>query len=342
MPVVDRGAELHARVGTLPGGLGDLTEEVASLDGLDRLTRRAGDKLPIGVVDDGLHELVSNPDRVVGILILDGVNIGAVEAHIEPGDFEGPRLTLFERLAPDELLNIGVIGVEDDHLGGTAGLAPRLDGASRRIGTAHEADRPARSAATVERLLTRSDVRQVDAGARAALENSALLGVPVEDRVQVVVDPQDEARRCLLRNTLDADVEPHRRVECSLLGDEQMGQLGAKCLGFSVIDEVAVTAAPGGDGADDTVDHLAQRAFTFGRTERSAEVLLGKNVGCILRPVGGNLDAELFEGDRAVAVVGQASVAPFPRDVVVRIASHGREPSSHPETGVLWSDRHGD
>ena len=44
-----------------------------------------------------------------------------------------------------------------------------------------------------EQLVRRADARQVDAGARAALEDDPLLGVPVEDRVHRVLDREDEA-----------------------------------------------------------------------------------------------------------------------------------------------------
>ena len=40
-------------------------------------------------------------------------------------------------------LDVGVVDVEDHHLGGAAGLAARLDRAGRRVGAAHEAHRAA-------------------------------------------------------------------------------------------------------------------------------------------------------------------------------------------------------
>src|SRR4029453_10142204 len=42
---------------------------------------------------------------------------------------------------PDELLDVGVVDVEDDHLGGAPGLATRLDGPRRGVRAPHEADR---------------------------------------------------------------------------------------------------------------------------------------------------------------------------------------------------------
>ena len=126
----------------------------------------------------------------------------AVEVHVEAGVAQGAGLVLLTALAPDELLDVGVVDVEDDHLGGAAGLAARLDGAGGRIGAAHEADRARGGAAALEVLDRGADAGEVDAGARAALEDHALFPVPVEDRVHLVVDREDEAGRGLLRHAL--------------------------------------------------------------------------------------------------------------------------------------------
>jgi hypothetical protein len=83
-------------------------------------------QVPVGVVDDGLHELVGDAHRVVGVLVLDRVKLSAVEIHVEAGVAQGAGLALLRDLAPDELLDVGVVDVEDDHLGGTAGLAADL------------------------------------------------------------------------------------------------------------------------------------------------------------------------------------------------------------------------
>src|SRR3546814_14387042 len=66
---------------------------------------------------------------------------------------------------------------------------------------------------SLEKLDRAADAGQVDACARAALEDDALFPVPVEDRVHGVVDREDEAGAGLLGHALDADVEPHRAVE---------------------------------------------------------------------------------------------------------------------------------
>ena len=237
----------------------------------------------------------------------------------KPASRERTRLALLDRLAPDELLDVGVVGVEDHHLGGAAGLAARLDRAGRRVGAAHEAHRARRGAAALEVLLRRADARQVDAGARAALEDVALFPVPVEDRVHRVVDREDEARARLLRHALHADVEPHRRVERGALVHEDVLQLVAERLGLLVVDEVAVADAPVGDRVGDAVDDLAQRRLPLGRAERAAEVLLGDDVRGVQRPRRRELDVGLEEGVAAVLEVRDARVAPLPLDGVVGV-----------------------
>ena len=188
--------------------------------------------------------VVGDAHRVVGVLVLDRVAVVAVEVHVEAGVAQRARLALLDRLAPDELFDVGMVDVEDHHLGGAAGLAARLDRAGRRVGAAHEAHRTRRGAAALQVLLRRADAGQVDAGAGAALEDRALFPVPVEDRVHRVVDREDEARARLLRHALHADVEPHRRVERGALVHEDVLELVAERLGFLVVDEVAVAGRP--------------------------------------------------------------------------------------------------
>ncbi|CAB4816879.1 unannotated protein [freshwater metagenome] len=130
VPVVDRGVELHAGIGAFPSGLRNLTHKVTGTDGLDDFATVHGTQMPIGVVDDGLHELVGDAHRVVGVLVLDRGDVDAIEIHVEAGVAKGTSLLLFTGLAPDELFDVGMIDIEDDHLGGAASLATGLDGAS--------------------------------------------------------------------------------------------------------------------------------------------------------------------------------------------------------------------
>src|SRR5690606_26071589 len=56
---------------------------------------------------------------------------------------------------------------------------------------------------------------------------------------------------------VEADVEPDRRVERAVLVQAEGGQLVVEDLGVGVGGEVAVLAAPVGDGAGDAIDELA-------------------------------------------------------------------------------------
>ena len=231
-------------------------EQLARLQLLGDRAVDAVDQLPVVVLGRGLHELVADADRVVGVLELDrGERLG-VEAHVEAGVAQGGRLLLLVGLAPDELLDVRVVDVEHDHLGRAAGAAARLDRAGPGVGAAHEADGAGGRAALGQRLVRAADLREVDPGAGAALEDDPLLGVPAEDGVHVVLDREDEAGRAL-RLLAPADVEPDRRVEGGLLVDQDRGQLGLEGVGVGVGREVAALAAPVRDGAGDAVDHLS-------------------------------------------------------------------------------------
>ena len=121
----------------------------------------------------------------------------------------------------------------------------------------------------------------------AAAEDHPLLGVPLEDRLHRVLDPEDEAGRAL-RALLEADVEPHRRVEGRHLVEQDVGQLGLERRRVLVGGEVAALAAPAAIVPGDPADHLLDRVLARGRSELAAEVLLGDDVGRVLRPAFGN------------------------------------------------------
>src|SRR5258705_418409 len=68
---------------------------------------------------DGGHELVGDADGVVGVLEEDGaVGFGVGAGAVVAGLDEGPCLLLLADLAVDEVDDVGVVDVEDDHLGG--------------------------------------------------------------------------------------------------------------------------------------------------------------------------------------------------------------------------------
>ena len=183
VPLVDRGVELQAGIGALPRGRRRCSRHRSRARTVRTIEPSVTAlQVPVGVVDDGLHELVGDAHRVVGVLVLDAEAVGAVEVHVEAGVAQHAGLVLLLGLAPHELFDVGVIDVEDDHLRRTTGLAAALDRAGRGVGATHEADRAAGRAAAVEQLVAGADLRQVDARTGAALEDDALFAVPVEDR----------------------------------------------------------------------------------------------------------------------------------------------------------------
>jgi ribonucleotide reductase alpha subunit len=97
------------------------------------------------------------------------------------------------RAAKMVVLDVRVVNVENDHLGGPSGGTARLDRARGGVGAAHERHRAARGTARRQQFLAGPDTGEVHARTRTALEDEALFLVPLEDRVHRVVDGQDEA-----------------------------------------------------------------------------------------------------------------------------------------------------
>src|SRR3972149_9728461 len=224
-------------------------------------------------------------------------------------------------LAPDELLDIGVIDVEDDHLGRAPGLAPGLDRARGGVGAAHEAHGAGGVATLRERLLRGAELVEVDPGAGAAAEDDPFLADPVEDRLHRVLDREDEARR-RLRTLLKTKVEPDRGVEGGELVDEDRLELVLEGLRLRLVGEVAALAAPAADGRDDAADHLLDARLALRGGHAAAEVLLRHDVRRCLRPELRELDALLLE--RRAVLAGDVGVADLPLDLCERIAAGNR------------------
>ncbi len=128
----------------------------------------------VAVAQHGVHEVVGHAHGVVGVLEEDGrvglaVGAAAVVAVLD----ERPGLGFFFLLALDEVDDVGMVDVEDDHLGGASRLAAALDDAGEGVEAFHEAERPAGGAAAGERFGRGAQRRQVRAGARSPLEEHA-------------------------------------------------------------------------------------------------------------------------------------------------------------------------
>ena len=170
----------------------------------------AGAQAELGALLDRAHELVGDADRVVGVLVLDAdvmslpprsmskpasrrarilsSSRALVSTNSSMSGWSTSSTTIFaaRRVAPPDL------------------MVPAEASAPRMKETGPDAVPPEDSSS-----LRRADAGEVEAGAGAALEDQALLAVPVEDRVHRVVDGEDEAGADLLRRG-GADVEPDR------------------------------------------------------------------------------------------------------------------------------------
>jgi hypothetical protein len=220
--------------------------------------------------------------------------------HLRAGD-EGGDLLLLLHLPVDVFLDIGVVGIDDDHLGRAPRGAARLDRARRAVADLEEAHEARGLAAARELLALAAEAREVGAGARAVLEEPRLADPEVHDAAfvhQIVGDGLDEAGMRLrmlvgafglrelagavvdvevaLGGTVDpvgpvqAGVEPLRRVRRRALGGEHVAHLVEIGAGVLLGREVAALPAPVGPGAREPVEDLARgglarEALAFGQ-----------------------------------------------------------------------------
>ncbi len=169
-------------------------QEVAGFVGGDGLAGFDGEGGEIGVAFGGEHELVVHADGVVGVLEEDGgVGLGVGAGAVVSGLDEGVGLGFFFHFAVDEVDDVGMVDVEDDHLGGAAGLAAGLDDAGEGVEAAHEAEGAGGGAAAGELFVGAADGGEVGAGAGSPLEEHAFGLGEVEDGVEGVGDGVDEA-----------------------------------------------------------------------------------------------------------------------------------------------------
>ncbi|CAB4947429.1 unannotated protein [freshwater metagenome] len=126
VPVIDGVVVLDAGIGALPRGLADLLEQSAGIDGLDDLVRGTGTEAELTAILDGAHEVVGDTHRVVGVLVLDARDVLTAKVHVKSCVAEDANLALLGGLGLDELLDVRVVDVENDHLrratSGTTGL----------------------------------------------------------------------------------------------------------------------------------------------------------------------------------------------------------------------------
>ena len=240
----------------------------------------AGQGLAQGLVGEGIRILAG------GALhgLADGVPVAA--HHGATGGQHGD-LALLGHLPLDEGLDVGMVQIEADHLGGAARGATALDGACSAVAHSQEAHEAGAAAATGEGLLGAAHLGEVGARAGAVLEDAGLTGPEVHDAArvhQVIGHALDEAgmglRPLVGRGGLhhlpgagihvavalggaadavgvvQARVEPLRGVGRAHLVGEHVGELVAEGLRILGRVEVAVGLAPVAPAAGQAVEDL--------------------------------------------------------------------------------------
>ncbi len=174
MPAVDGGVVLHAGIAAGPGGFGNLLKQVFGFVGVDDAAIDDRARREFGVAHDGDHEVVGDADGVVGVLEEDGaVGVGVGMRAVVALRDKRVGLGFFFGLAVDEVDDIGMVDVEDDHLGGATGLASGLDYAGEGVEAFHKAERARGGAAAAENFGGGTQRREIRSGARSPLEEHA-------------------------------------------------------------------------------------------------------------------------------------------------------------------------
>ena len=365
VPAIDRGVVLHAGIAAVPGRFGNFVQQLFGFVGLH--DRAIGDSLrgEIGVANHGVHEVVGHANAVVGVLEEDGrVGVGVgMRSVISHGD-QRVRLGFFFLLALDEFDDVGMIDVEDDHLGRAASLAAGLDDAGKSVESLHEAERAAGGAAAGKSFRRSAQGRQIRAGAAAPLEEHAFGLGESQDRVERIFHRVDEAGRALrlgvsgdaefdaLRlgipvpaasvgvglDTVASDVEPDGRVEGRVLADEDVHELVVECRAVVGGLEIALRHSPVADGFGDTGNELANSGLALTGAELAVQIFAGHDIGRSHGPVFGDFDVLLLE-DHVALGVGDLSEAEIPFDFVVgRDTRLGKQAAEGKAGGLLLRD----
>ena len=166
MPAIYRGVVLHAGIAATPGGVGDFVHQLFGFVGLHGAAVFDGAGGEIGVAEDGVHKVIRYADGVVRVLEEDGaVGFGVGRRTVVSGGDQGVGLGFFLTLALDEVNDVGMVDVEDDHLRCPAGFAAGLNDSGEGVETFHKAERAAGSSAAGKGFGRRAQRREIGAGA---------------------------------------------------------------------------------------------------------------------------------------------------------------------------------
>ena len=248
----------------------------------------------IGVAQDGVHEVIGDANGVVGVLEEDGrVGFGVGRRTVVSGGDQGVRLGFFFLLALDEVNDVGMVDVEDDHLGGAACLAARLDDAGEGVKTFHEAERAAGGAAAAEvSVEERSGERLVPVPDPHLKSMPSVLARVRMESSESFTELMKQAEHCgLVYPVTPNSTRPRAGFQCQFWPSElgsmrsqptlnHTGELKAAYWRMRMCDElvvescavfgsaeVALRQSPVANGFSDAGDELADAGFALGRAD---------------------------------------------------------------------------
>src|SRR6516165_10927981 len=114
--------------------------------------------------------------------------------ELRAGD-EGRDLLLLDNLPVDKGPDVGVVDVDDDHLGGTPRRAARFDGTRGAIADSEETHQPRGTPAAGKRFAIAAKLREIRSGAGAVFEDARLAHPEIHDPAfvdEIVGDRLDE------------------------------------------------------------------------------------------------------------------------------------------------------
>ena len=211
----------------------------------------------------------------------------------EPGaGDQGRDLLLLDHLPVDKRLDVGVVDIDDHHLGRTPCGAARFDRPGGAVADAQKAHQPGGAAAARQALAIAAQFGKIRARARAVFEDPRLAHPQIHDpalvdeivghrldkagmRLRVligagrsgqlaaaVVDVIMALRRAVdAIGPIEAGVEPLRRVGGAHLPRQHQPDLVVKGAGVILGVEIAALPAPIGPGSGHPVEHLAGAGF---------------------------------------------------------------------------------
>src|SRR5579859_7150231 len=107
---------------------------------------------------------------MIGVLKEDGAIRFAIDRAVVALLDQHMGLALFAHLAIDELHDVGMVGIQDDHLGGAPGFSSALDHSGKSIEALHETHWARGNTTAGERFMAPAQCREIRACARAPLE----------------------------------------------------------------------------------------------------------------------------------------------------------------------------